>query len=225
MRRFWVAGCEEGREVELPASESRHAARSLRLDAGATVVLFDGAGREWDGTVSRREAGRILVRVGTSRSVRAAASYSIAVALPKGARADWMVEKLAELGVAEILPVRFRRSSVPLTEARRARMERLALAAAKQSGRATLPVIGGELDVEGLLGRVGPLTRLALPAADRPLTRALPATLVVIGPEGGLTPDEERLLASAGAVPVSLGPHVLRIETAALAAAAVLTQQ
>src|SRR5262245_27488632 len=95
MRRFLVPSCATGEEVRLSAAESRHAAKSLRLEAGSPVVLFDGTGGEWEGEVVRMEEGRIVVRAGVARPGAELRPFVIATAVPKGNRLDWMVEKLA----------------------------------------------------------------------------------------------------------------------------------
>ncbi len=164
MRRFLVGPVRPGTEVELPPGESRHALKSLRLAAGAKVVLFDGAGAEWDGEIVRIDGPGVVVQVGAPRAVAALKRFVIAAAVPKGNRLDWMIEKLAELGAAEILLVRFRRSVAPA--AKRPRLERVAAAASKQSGRATVPVIG-ETDFKELLGRINERCRVASPGAAR----------------------------------------------------------
>jgi 16S rRNA (uracil1498-N3)-methyltransferase len=224
MRRFRVEAASEGAQVELPREEARHALRSLRLDAGAPIVVFDGKGSEFDARIVRIQSARVLVAVGAARKAAESRRYAIATAVPKGNRLDWMVEKLAELGAAEIVPVAFRRSVATVTDAKRARLERIAVAAAKQSGRATLPVVAAEIGFAALLERAGPTTRVAAPGAKITLAAAGAAESVVIGPEGGLTDEEEAALAAKGAVAVSLGPNILRIETAAVAAAATMSQ-
>ena len=224
MRRFLVGSAREGAQVELPLEEARHAIRSLRLEAGEPIVLFDGRGSEFDAKIVRIQSARVLVMVGERRAAAEARRFAIATAVPKGSRLDWMVEKLAELGAAEIVPVAFRRSVATVTDAKRARLERIAIAAAKQSGRATLPVVAAETALAALLGRVGAATRVASPGAEKTLVSSGPAELAVIGPEGGLTSEEEAALVGKGAARVSLGPHLLRIETAAVAAAATMAQ-
>jgi 16S rRNA (uracil1498-N3)-methyltransferase len=223
MRRFLVGPVTPGTEVELPPGEAKHAVRSLRLESGAAVALFDGAGTEWDGEIVRVAGSRVIVRVGKPRQAVVARRFVIAVAAPKGSRLDWMVEKLAELGAAEILFVRFVRGIVPVGEAKRARIERLAAAAAKQSGRAMVPT-AREIAFPELLGIVNERGRLASPGAEQTLAQSGAADLVVIGPEGGVTAEEEAALTGRGVGRVSLGSTILRVETAAVAAAAVLAQ-
>ncbi|MBI3858448.1 MAG: RsmE family RNA methyltransferase [Planctomycetes bacterium] len=133
----------------------------------------------------------------------------VAAAVPKGARLDWMVEKLAELGVAEFIPVRFARSVAEPGEGKRRRLEKIAVAAAKQSGA---PVM--RIAPEQEAGRLPADAWLASPGGtERPPTGG---GCVVVGPEGGLTPEEEARFSRR----FHLGPTILRIETAAVLAAA-----
>ena len=171
--------------------------------------------------------------------------------MDRGRRAEELVGRLVQLGAARLVPVRFERASAEARgagEGRRTRLERIALEALKQSGRAWPLEIGQEQGLEGLLtgaagaaGAVGsaeaerlvldpaaPLRLSAWLAARRARspcawTRAAPLC-VVVGPEGGLTAEEGARLGASGATPVALGPYVLRIETAAEAAVAVLAE-
>ncbi len=205
MPRFFVEKLSD--PVVLSPQESRHAVRVLRLARGDRVTLFD-AEETWAGEIESTE-GRVRIRL-LERLPRAALPrVAVAAAAPRGSRLDWMVEKLAELGVAEFIPVRFARSVAEVGEAKRRRLEKIAIAASKQSGAAVLR-IAPERAVEDL----GAECLLACPAAREQLP-AGPGT-VVVGPEGGLTPEEEARFPRRG----TLGPTTLRIETAALVAAA-----
>lgn len=206
MRRFFVERISPPM-VLLPARESRHAVRVLRLGRGDRVVVFDDR-EAWTGEIVST-AGRVQVRLLERRPPVGRIPVAVASAVPKGARLDWMVEKLGELGVSEFIPVRFARSVAELGESKRRRLEKIAQAAAKQSG-APLMKIAPPRRVEEL-----PRDAFLLdPEAPDPLPSG-PGT-VVVGPEGGLTPEEEALFERR----YSLGPTTLRIETAALVAAA-----
>lgn len=204
MARFFVDKVSD--PAWLSPEESRHAVRALRLGPGARVTVFDPH-EAWSGeieTVGARVKVRLLERLPRPELPRVV----VAAAVPKGNRLDWMVEKLAELGVAEFAPVRFARSVAALGEAKRRRLEKIAVAAAKQSG-APLMAVSPERPVERL-----PEDAVLLdPRAPERLETG--AGTVVVGPEGGLTPEEEGRFARRR----SLGRTVLRIETAALAAA------
>lgn len=208
MRRFHVAELRPG-TVTLDAPQSRHASRVLRLRPGDAVMLFDGRGREGRGAVV--ESGRrVVVDVPRVDEVPAPSTLVVAAAVPKGRRADVMIEKLSELGVAAFQPVPFERGvRMPASPAR---FERIAVESAKQCGRARVMEIRAPGWPQGRLV-------VADPGAPRRL-RPGDGDVAVVGPEGGLTDGERARL--AGAAFASLGPTILRIETAAIVAAAVL---
>jgi 16S rRNA (uracil1498-N3)-methyltransferase len=205
MRRFFVERITH--PAVLSAAETRHAVRSLRLAPGERVVVFDPH-EAWTGEIESVE-DRVRIRLVERSLLPSRPRVVVAAAVPKGSRLDWMVEKLAELGVAEFIPVRFARSVADPGEARRRRLEKIAVAAAKQSG-APLMAISPPRPVAGL----PPDAILAHPAATDPLAGG--GGTVVVGPEGGLEPEEERRFPRRA----SLGTTTLRIETAAITAAA-----
>jgi 16S rRNA (uracil1498-N3)-methyltransferase len=206
MPRFFVERIED--PVILPPREARHAVRVLRLGPGDPVIVFDGR-EAWRGEIESTR-GRVTVRLRERLPPVTLPAVTVAAAVPKGSRLDWMIEKLAELGVSEFVPVRFARSVASLGEGRRRRLEKIALAAAKQSG-APLLRVAPERPVEEIPSDWW----LASPGAEAPLPGGRGGA-VVVGPEGGLTPEEEARFARKG----SLGPTTLRIETAAVVAAA-----
>jgi len=204
MPRFFVEKITH--PAVLSPEESRHALRALRLAPGDRVTVFDPR-EAWSGEIASTE-GAVTVRLLEKLAAPALPRVVVAAAVPKGARLDWMIEKLAELGVAEFIPVRFARSVVEPGEGKRRRLEKIALAAAKQSGAPMLK-IAPETPVEQLPADAW----LASPGgSERPPTGG---GLVVVGPEGGLTREEEARFARR----FSLGPTILRIETAAVVAA------
>lgn len=241
--RFYYPGKFAGRPdetIELPPGESRHALRVLRLTSGDPVTVFDRQGEHWDGEIgggSTTGAGgvasvRLLERI--EPETVAGPEVSIAVSLLKRRAMDWMIEKLSELNVASVHPLVARRTVVnpPKTRGHEppARWERIALAAAKQSGRNTpmrfQPVVslGSWLQRErprvlACFAHTGPG---ATPLGEWLAGRAgmgLPV-IVAVGPEGGWTPGEVEAFRAAGFTAVSLGDLVLRAETAALTVAA-----
>jgi 16S rRNA (uracil1498-N3)-methyltransferase len=207
MPRFFVEKISD--PAVLSPEESRHAVRALRLTVGDAVTVFDGR-EAWRGEIESVE-GRVRVRLRERLPGPRLPRVAVAAAVPKGGRLDWMVEKLAELGVAEFIPVRFARSVAPLGEAKRRRLEKIALAAAKQSGAPVMTVgserAAAELPADFWLASPGAPGRLPAGGGS-----------VVVGPEGGLTPEEEARFPRRA----SLGPTTLRIETAAVVAAALL---
>ena len=205
MPRFFVEKITH--PAVLSPEESRHAVKALRLAPGDRVTVFDPH-ETWSGEIESA-AGKVTIRLLEKLPAPAIPRVVVAAAAPKGARLDWMIEKLAELGVAEFIPVRFARSVVEPGEGKRKRLEKIALAAAKQSGA---PVM--KISADRPVGQLPADAWLAAPGAvERP-----PAGggCVVVGPEGGLTPEEEARFVRR----FSLGPTILRIETAAVVAAA-----
>jgi 16S rRNA (uracil1498-N3)-methyltransferase len=205
MPRFFVEKITH--PAVLSPEESRHALRALRLGLGDRVTVFDPK-ESWTGEIES-VAGAVKIRLLERIAAPQIPPVVVAAAAPKGARLDWMIEKLAELGVAEFIPVKFARSVVEPGEGKRKRIEKIALAAAKQSGA---PVM--RISPEKAVAQLPPDAWLASPGgAERPPTGG---GCVVIGPEGGLTSEEEARFVRR----FSLGPTILRIETAAVVAAA-----
>ena len=221
--------------AELPPAEAHHALHVLRLRAGAAVELFDGRGQRAEGhiaDVARRRVAVAVERAWTeSRPAPGAPGLvHLAFAVPKGSRADWLVEKATELGLASLRPTIFERSVAgkePLSAAKRERWLGHCAAAAKQAQVNWLPAIEDAAPIGDVLTRasgalilVGDTTADAMPVLEAMARRADEEILLVVGPEGGLAEGERTLLRAAGAVAVRLGRSVLRIETAAVALAA-----
>lgn len=219
--RFYAPQLAEGR-MELEPQEAEHASGAKRLRAGDEVEVFDGCGQVGSGVLL--EAGRSLA-VEVQRLWReepAEVRCSVAVAVPKGKRLQVMVEKLTELGVARIQPVRFARSVAeggdPVSKWGRWTVE-----AAKQCRRAWLPEIAAPVSFADFIAATDPhRTVLADADGETPpvLLHALrgnPEVVCLVGPEGGLTPEEFAACDAAGVRRLRLGEHILRIETAALA--------
>jgi len=222
--------------------EERHMLEVLRLADGDEVEVFDGEGRA---AVARLvlQAGRAGLHLEIVRPLPVQTEEVekiLVVALPKGKRMDLVVEKAAELGVSQIRPVITERV-IARPEGERAaqrieRWRRIALSAAKQCGRETVLSVGEILPLPEVLTSIGrcDLFLVGSLAPDaRPLREALApwrkrkpgSVAVLIGPEGDLSAGELQAAASAGAVAVSFGKTVLRVETAAIFAAAVLAYE
>jgi 16S rRNA (uracil1498-N3)-methyltransferase len=230
--------------VELDAEETHHVYGSRRIRAGQRIRLFDGRGTLAEGTVvvdlsektrAIRDAEGIRVQVDNILQLpRPSRSLTLVMAAPKGDRLEWVIEKCTELGVSRIVLARFERSVVEPRETRLEKLSRISREACKQCGRAWLPEISIATIADAIRGgsnRELPDSALLLadPAAHatwfgpwlggRPSLNG-PLTLV-IGPEGGCTPDEEVYLRECRAAHVRLADATLRIETAAVAGAAV----
>ncbi len=223
-RLFVRAQLSEGVRIDLDAGQANYLGNVMRLGAGADLLLFDGQSGEWLARIA--EAGKKRMTLTVQRQTRepeAIPDVWLAFAPVKRTQTDWLVEKATELGVARLVPVMTRR-----TIAERVKLERLeaiSIEAAEQCGRTRLPEIGEPIELNRLL-EIRDLSRrlyFADEGGGEPAIRAFGAgpALMLIGPEGGFT-DEERALvrAAPNAVPISLGPRILRAETAALAALA-----
>jgi 16S rRNA (uracil1498-N3)-methyltransferase len=213
----------KGARVELNAGQANYLGNVLRLGAGSELLVFDGSTGEWLARIA--EAGRKHMTLAVERKTReleAVPDVWLAFAPVKRAQTDWLVEKASELGAARLIPVMTRR-----TVAERVKLERLeaiAIEAAEQCGRTILPGISEPASLKELLERdIARTLYFADESGGEPVADAFkpgPA-LILTGPEGGFT-DEERALirAAPGTVAVSLGPRILRAETAALASLA-----
>ena len=220
--------------VRLDPQTIHHLTTVLRLRPGACVVGLDPDGGLWELELDWAHGGGDCARVRAAlpSPPSSRVSVTLAIAVPKGGRMDWLVEKAVELGVAAIQPLEAERSAPgrAASEARLERWARLCRAAAAQCGRAQVPAVRAAQPLEEALrefagpclladtvapaGSVTAVAKAALPA---------PRLLLAVGPEGGWTPRERDGALAAGAQPVGLGPRILRVETAALAALVLVT--
>jgi 16S rRNA (uracil1498-N3)-methyltransferase len=222
LRLFVREALGEGARVELDLGQSNYLGNVMRLGEGAEVLLFDGRSGEWLGRVA--EAGKKRMALMVERQTREPEDIPdvwLAFAPVKRAQTDWLVEKATELGAAKLIPVMTQR-----TIAERVKLERLeaiAIEAAEQCGRTRLPEIAQPVSLAQLLKEEGRTLYFADEAGGEPVASAFRpgAATILTGPEGGFT-DEERakIRAVEDAVPISLGPRILRAETAALASLA-----
>ncbi|MFM7250499.1 MAG: RsmE family RNA methyltransferase [Planctomycetaceae bacterium] len=222
--RFLLPSPPRDGRATLQGDEARHLARVLRAKPGDEVTVFDGAGHAWRARVAAvaRDTVGLEIVAALPAAPAARVSLSIAVALPKGDRQKWLAEKLSELGVERLLPLVTERGVAEATDAARARLERAVIEACKQCGRDRLMAIDPPRTVAEAVAGAAPGTRLLLadPRAAAPPATAAVSALVLVGPEGGFTAQEESAAVAAGAERILLAPHVLRVETAAVAAAA-----
>jgi len=217
-------------DIAVPADQAHHLRDVLRLQIGEKIDVFDNAGNRANAAIIQCGAAGVTVRIATIVAPdKSMGRLRIASAVPKSNRADWLVEKLSEIGVDEWIPLHCQRGVVvPEGKNKLARWERLAIEAAKQSGRTSAMSISELSTPASLLANRSPLIwylspRQSLPIFDaiRPIS-SCGEVLVLIGPEGGWS-DEEIETFRVGDIPsIKLTDTVLRIETAALAAAAVL---
>jgi 16S rRNA (uracil1498-N3)-methyltransferase len=233
-RRFFVPA-DRIRDgwVEFAPDQAHQITRVLRLRPGDQVRVFDGTGREVIASLAATTARRVTARILGEMPSLPATNFRVALAqvVPRGPAMDHIVAKATELGVARIVPLEGERSVRRAAAARTSRWIRIVQEAAEQCGRRDLPEIVPATTLDAFLldhHRETPLLacdasreRQSLTAACRQLRGASSVTLV-IGGEGGLSPAEVERLRSHGARLVSLGPRLLRAETAALAALSVL---
>lgn len=234
-RRFYVDPVDAAHErLVLRADEAHHARRVLRLEPGATVLCFDGQGRSWRGRLAAYERDAALVDVVATLEPEPEPEPRIVLAqgLVKGDRMDLIVQKATELGAAGIVPLACDRSDVRLDSERSARRadrwRRIVVESAKQCERSRLPELAGAARVEAALDAVDGevvafVERDGAAARGRleGLCRA-PSIAIFVGPEGGWSERERALFAERGVAQLSLGHLVLRAETAAIAALAVV---
>jgi 16S rRNA (uracil1498-N3)-methyltransferase len=209
---------------------AQHVSRSLRLKVGDSIVVFDGRGGEYEATLQRIDNGRVDVKVGAFRDVERepAVQVGLVQGLPEADKMDWVIQKAVELGVAWIQPVICDRSVVRLSPERAARREahwrRVAVSACEQSGRNAIPEVRPTLAFLTWIAEPATQPRWMLkPGAPALTSRAPPAGPfeLVVGPEGGFS-ERELDLAESRFEMVSLGPRVLRTETAPIAALAAI---
>lgn len=218
---------EPGAQVALGEAVARHL-RARRLGTGATLALVDGSGRRALAIVVREARDAVTVEINAVSEVPALVPVHLLVPVADKDRMLWLAEKVAELGVTTWRPVSFRRSRsvVPRGEGPTfsARVRGRMIAALEQSGGAHLPQIFPEAPLARALAAVpAGGTRLVLDPAGPPVfgVRVTAPVTLALGPEGGLEEAEVAELRGAGFVPVSLGPGILRFETAGAAGVAI----
>jgi 16S rRNA (uracil1498-N3)-methyltransferase len=220
-RLFVRQPLSEGAAVELAAGQANYLGNVLRLGVGAELLAFDGLSGEWLARISEAAKRRMVLSV--ERKTREAESIPdvwLAFAPVKRAQTDWLVEKATELGAARLVPEMTHR-----TVAERVRLDRLesiAIEAAEQCGRTRVPEIVEPMKLARFIEELDPARNLyfADETGGEPLVSALregPAAILV-GPEGGFTDEERAFVRGSRASAISLGPRILRAETAALAA-------
>ena len=235
MHRFHVSPeSARGDTITLTGSEAHHATRVLRIRSGERAIVLDGAGHELTCEVSSHPGKSVVLAILQRRSVAAPpCPVTLIQAIPKAKLIESIIQKATELGVTRIVPILSERVVTHLdresAEAKRAKWQQIAIEAIKQCGNAWLPQIDAPVTLPAFLSR-GESFELALVGCLEPGSRPprewfdqfvseqqrLPRSLCVwIGPEGDFSSGEYAAIRSAGARPITLGPLVLRVETAA----------
>ena len=231
--RVYVAGpLSPAARVQVTGTAAAHITRVLRLAAGDAVTLFNGDGCDYPARITDVQAGVVTAAIEGAAAARPESPLAVTLvqAITRADRMDFVIQKATELGVSTIQPVATARSVVKLDAGsvakKLARWQAIAIAACEQSGRARLPRLDAPLSLRDWLLRPaqGSALRVQLvPDAATALTGAGAGAIeLLIGPEGGLDPTEQEAAEQAGYRACHLGPRVLRSETAALTALAVL---
>ena len=226
MHRFFATRLDEDRAL-LPPEEAQHALRVLRLGPGdACQALLEGS--VYAANILET-APEVVLRLGDALpSPEPKVRVTLYQGLPKGDKLDYIAQKCTEAGVFRIVPVDFSRCVASWAgkdaEKKRARLQRIAAEAAKQSGRAVAPEIEAPIFLEELCRRFERHAFVLVPWEEQrghgiaAAWQGQTDVAIVIGPEGGISPEEIEQMKSSGAVPVTLGPRIFRTETAGLAA-------
>jgi len=232
-RFFCLEPLVVGATIALPDHVAHHL-QVIRLEIGAQITLFDGEGGEYAATLNCLEKRRAEaeIKLFLPREVELPHAITLAQALPEGSKMDWIIEKAVELGATGIQPLAAQRCVVRLSAERAAKKaahwKGIIIAAAEQCGRNRLPHLADTADFGAWIGQHDMHRRILLtPRANQPLSDwarhhpAQPVTLM-IGPEGGFSNAEENAALTQGALALSMGPRILRTETAGLAALSAL---
>lgn len=229
-RAFEPQELATGAEIRLGERNQQHLVRVLRMEPGDSFILFNGDGSEYGARIAAAGKRETVVLVGARRepAVESFLATRLGQVLSKGDRMEYAVQKAAELGVAAITLLTSERCDVKLDgerfEKKREHLQMVAVAACEQSGRVRVPVVDAPMELSRWVARVEAGLKLVLHPGGG--TTALPASAdsvaLLVGPEGGLSPAEIAEAERHGFSPLSLGPRILRTETAPVAALAVL---
>lgn len=230
-RIYVAADFTVGDDLVLPEGAARHVSLVLRLREGAALTLFDGRGQEAGAILVEAGRKRVMARIESLRDGRGESPLAVHLgqAISKGERMDYAIQKSVELGVAAITPLYTEHGDVRLKGEREARKlahwQGVAASACEQCGRASVPPVHPPCTLVEWLGQRNEALRLVLhPSTEGQLERhSAPATIaLLIGPEGGLSPTEIGAATKASFSPLTLGPRILRTETAPVVALALL---
>ena len=224
-----------GEPVELTDELVSHLGKVLRLKAGDTLVMFNGKGGEYHAEVENlaRRSGSVVIGEYDPVERESALHTRLVQALGKGDRTEWALRKAVELGVSEIVPLTTQRTQVKITDQKNDQRHRrwlgMIISACEQSGRTRIPLLRSVVSFEQWTS-AQPVSGQCLmldPRAAQPLQidPTVSEVEILVGPEGGFSAEEYQLACERGYQPTSLGPRVLRTETAPVAALALLQSQ
>ena len=233
MPRFFLDADTLSRGI-LTGEDAKHIGRSLRMKTGDTLSLCDGKGTDYDAVITALTPEDVQFRITETRPCPAEPTLLVTLfqAYPKADKFESIVQKSVELGVHEIFPVLTERCvarpDAKSGQKKQERFQKIALEAAKQSGRGIVPRVGPFLTLSAVCEACHTFERFYLlyESGGEPFSRVLPADLrsaaLLIGPEGGFAPEEVALIRTAGGEVVTLGKRILRTETAPVAALSIL---
>jgi 16S rRNA (uracil1498-N3)-methyltransferase len=235
MHRFFCPNTDfKDRDVEITdPKELHHLKNVLRLKKGSTVTLLNGSGKETHGIITAIEKNTVRIKIEKREAALSTPRFTVtlACAIPKKSKFETILEKSTELGVDEIVPLYTQRTEVMFKAAdvakKLTRYRTIIINAAKQSQRKNLPNLHPPAKFKDYLFQLDSESTVLIPCLISPRKKISdifkdpdhpPQKLVfLIGPEGDFTPEEVRLAVSKGGIPVSLGPTVLKVDTAAIA--------
>ena len=237
MPRFFIDYIPEvGETAVIEGADARHVGGALRMTAGESLTLCDGCGTDYACTITVVEKERVTLSVdaATPSSSEPTLAVTLYMGLPKGDKMEFIIQKAVELGVTAIVPVATARCIVKLdgkdAAKKQARWQKIAAEAAGQSGRGIIPTVETPISWKTALARFETTkTLLCYEGGGQPIgqlvTPADKAVSLVVGPEGGFAPAEVEAVTAVGGQIATLGPRILRCETAPLAAIAVLMEK
>lgn len=222
---------EPNRSIELEAGPAHYIARVLRMRVGDQLILFNGCGGQYRATIEAVDKKSVVVATGEFEALERESNLQLhlGIAMSRGERMDWVIQKATELGISAISPLLSERTEVKLKGDRQDKKlkhwQQIATSACEQCGRNRVPLVHPPQALEQWLAAVQADVKLVL--HHRAGTATPPATsprsiALLVGPEGGLSASEITAAELAGFNPLQLGPRVLRTETAPLAAIAIL---
>lgn len=230
-RMYYEGDLHKNATITLPRETSHYILNVLRLKVGASLVVFNGLGGEWLATLTevQKKLVHLTLQEQMTHNPESALTIHLGQSLSKGEKMDWIIQKAVELGVTEITPLITKYGNVRLDEERSSKRlvhwQRIMISACEQSGRTILPTLHPITDFSSWIAvkRSG-LKLLFHPQEHLTLSQFQSESCVtlVIGPEGGLSEDEVLFANRHDFVGVSLGPRILRTETAAIAALALI---
>lgn len=232
MARFFAEDGDIGEKISLKGDNFHHGAKVLRLKPGDEITVCDGKGKDYSALVEQISKDEIICEITdiSSNGAESEVKVTLFQGLPKGEKLSFICEKCVEAGVSQIVPVSLSRCVVRLKpsefEKKKERFQKIVLSAAKQSGRGEIPTVGSLLTLDEVLAKKDEFDLFLFPyemAEERSLKSALEnftgkKIALIIGPEGGFSPEEAEKIEKSGIPSVSLGKRILRTETAGLCA-------